>query len=60
MRALRKYHTAHEVCKDSAYSVLPDERLSHTASSFEEKNVEEYGNAGRLDDLFLVLPELQE
>ena len=60
MRALRKRRTAHEVCQDTAHTVLSDERLSGTGSSYAEIIVKEYGDAGGLDDIFLVLPELQE
>jgi hypothetical protein len=57
---LREYGSAHEVYQDTAHTVLSDERLSGTGSSSAEINVKEYGDAGGLDDLFLVLPELQE
>ena len=58
MREMREYSSDHEVCENQAHTGASDEALSGTRPSSVQVTVKEYGDAGRLEDIFLVLPEL--
>ncbi len=58
MRELWKRGPNNEIRQDQACTVLSDARLSGAHTAFAEVMAKEYGDAGRLDDLLLVLPEL--
>ena len=58
MRELWKRGPNHEIRQDQACTVLSDARLSGARTAFAEVMAKEYGDAGGLDDLLLVLPEL--
>ena len=58
MRELWKRGPNNEIRQDQACTVLSDARLSGARSTFAKIKAEEYGDAGGLDDLLLVLPEL--
>ena len=59
MRELRASNTAHEICQDKACAALPNKRGPGAQAAFPQVIAKEYGDAGGLDDLLLVLPELQ-
>ena len=58
MRELWKRGPNNEIRQDQASTVLSDARLSGARTAFAEVMAKEYGDAGGLDDLLLVLPEL--
>ena len=58
VREMRQRRSDPEVCEDQEGPVLSDERLSGARPAFAQIMEREYGDAGGLDDLLLVLPEL--
>ena len=58
MRELWKSGPNNEIRSDQACTVLSDARLSGARTAFAKVMAKEYGDAGGLDDLLLVLPEL--
>ena len=58
MRELWKRGPNNEVRQDQARAVLSDARLPGAHTAFAKVMAKEYGDAGGLDDLLLVLPEL--
>ena len=58
MRELWKRGPNNEIRQDQACAALSDARLSGARTAFAEVIAKEYGDAGGLDDLLLVLPEL--
>jgi len=60
MSGMRQRCSGYEICKDKTHTAVSDERLPGAGPSSAEITAKEYGDAGRLDDIFLVLPELQE
>ena len=58
MRELWKRGPNNEIRQAQACTVLSDARLSGAHTAFAEVMAKEYGDAGGLDDLLLVLPEL--
>ena len=58
MRELWKRSPNNEVRQDQARAVLSDARLPGAHTAFAKVMTKEYGDAGGLDDLLLVLPEL--
>ena len=58
MRELWKRSPNNEVRQDQARAVLSDARLPGAHTAFAKVMAKEYGDAGGLDDLLLVLPEL--
>ena len=58
MRELWKRGPNNEIRQDHACTVLSDARLSGARTAFAKVMTKEYGDAGGLDDLLLVLPEL--
>ena len=58
MRELWKRGPNNEIRQDHACTVLSDARLSGAHTAFAKVMAKEYGDAGGLDDLLLVLPEL--
>lgn len=58
MRELWKRSPNNEIRQDQACAVLSNARLSGARTAFKKVMAKEYGDAGGLDDLLLVLPEL--
>ena len=58
MRELWECGSNHEIRQDQACTVLSDARLSGARTAFAKIMAKECGDAGGLDDLLLVLPEL--
>ena len=58
MRELWECGSNHEIRQNQAYTVLSDARLSGARAAFAKIMAKECGDAGGLDDLLLVLPEL--
>ena len=58
MRELWKRGPNNEIRQDHACTVLSDAQLSGARTAFAKVMAKEYGDAGGLDDLLLVLPEL--
>ena len=58
MREVWKRGPNNEIRKDQACTVFSDARLLGARTAFAKVMAKEYGDAGGLDDLLLVLPEL--